>query len=56
MSETRTIKKVFIEKLKEGGGEEDLEKDGLTLSRKTLERWELDAGEGKPRAGMSGGE
>ncbi|PSN40063.1 hypothetical protein C0J52_22381 [Blattella germanica] len=58
MSETRIVKSIFIGKLEgrqEGGGEEDPGKDGMTMLRKTLEKLELDAGEGKPMTGMCGG-
>ncbi|PSN33235.1 hypothetical protein C0J52_24488 [Blattella germanica] len=40
--------------LKEREGEEDPEKDGLRMSRKTVKRRKLDAGEGKSRTGMGG--
>ncbi|PSN43695.1 hypothetical protein C0J52_19471, partial [Blattella germanica] len=33
------------ENLREGGGEKGTGKDGLTMLKKTLERWKLDAGE-----------
>ncbi|PSN33753.1 hypothetical protein C0J52_27923 [Blattella germanica] len=41
LSETHTLRS-----LKEEGGEEDPGNYGLMMLRKTLERWELDAGEG----------